>query len=138
MSLSQKTSGGSNYNWQLRMLKALSNCCTNLPNVTQVERGNILDPPIGMLVFQTDGTEGIYVYKSTGWVFVAWVYLENIKMEVSIDAELILTKSDETTKQESFKIITPSKMYELAMMVQEIINNEATRGEFNHYDMFIN
>jgi hypothetical protein len=60
---------GSNYNWQLRMLQIASRCCT--PVVTQVERLAMVNPPIGKLVYQTDGTEGLYVYKSTGWTFVA-------------------------------------------------------------------
>jgi hypothetical protein len=60
---------GSNYNWQLRMLQVASKCCT--PVVTEVERLAMVNPPIGKLVYQTDGTEGLYVYKSTGWTFVA-------------------------------------------------------------------
>ena len=60
---------GSNYNWQLRMLQIASRCCT--PVITEAERAAIVNPPIGKLVYQTDGTEGLYVYKSTGWTFVA-------------------------------------------------------------------
>jgi hypothetical protein len=65
-----KTSGAkdSNYNWQLRMLQVASKCCT--PVVTEAERLAIVNAPIGKLVYQTDGTEGLWVYKSTGWVYV--------------------------------------------------------------------
>jgi hypothetical protein len=65
-----KTSGAkdSNYNWQLRMLQVASRCCT--PVVTEDERLAIVNPPIGKMVYQTDGTEGLYLYKSTGWVRV--------------------------------------------------------------------
>lgn len=59
---------GSNYNWQLRMLQVASKCCT--PVVTEDERLAIVNPPIGKTVYQTDGTEGLYLYKSTGWVRV--------------------------------------------------------------------
>lgn len=59
---------GSNYNWQLRMLQVASKCCT--PVVTEAERLAIVNPPIGKMVYQTDGTEGLYLYKSTGWVIV--------------------------------------------------------------------
>jgi hypothetical protein len=59
---------GSNYNWQLRMLQVASKCCT--PVVTESERLAIVNPPIGKLIYQTDGTEGLWVYKSTGWVYV--------------------------------------------------------------------
>ncbi len=55
---------------------------------------------------------------------------------IPIDTELSITKSGETTKHESFKIIYPSRIYELAFMVQEIINSEATTGEFSHYSIF--
>jgi len=27
--------------------------------------------PVGMMVYQTDATEGLYIYKSTGWTFIA-------------------------------------------------------------------
>ena len=59
---------GSNYNWQLRMLQVASKCCT--PVVTEIERLAIVNPPIGKMVYQTDGTEGLWLYKSTGWVIV--------------------------------------------------------------------
>lgn len=59
---------GSNYNWQLRMLQVASKCCT--PVVSELERLAIVNPPIGKMVYQTDGTEGLYLYKSTGWVIV--------------------------------------------------------------------
>lgn len=37
--------------------------------VTQAQR-LALTPYVGMLVYQTNNTEGLYVYKSTGWTFV--------------------------------------------------------------------
>ena len=57
---------GSNYNWQLRMLQIANKCCT--PLVTEAARTAMVDPPIGKLVYQTDGSEGLWLYKSTGWV----------------------------------------------------------------------
>jgi hypothetical protein len=39
------------------------------PRVTSTERINIATPVEGLHVYQTDGTEGVYVYKSTGWQF---------------------------------------------------------------------
>jgi len=29
----------------------------------------IVSPAVGLHVYQTDATEGVYVYKSTGWAF---------------------------------------------------------------------
>jgi len=37
------------------------------PRMTSTQRTSISTPPIGSHVYQTDGTEGVYVYKSTGW-----------------------------------------------------------------------
>jgi len=67
--LKNPSNKGSNYNWQLRMLQVASKCCT--PVVNETERLAMVNIPIGKLVYQTDGTEGLYVYKSTGWTFVA-------------------------------------------------------------------
>ncbi len=39
------------------------------PRMTQAQRIAIASPAIGLHVYQTDGTEGVYVNKSTGWVF---------------------------------------------------------------------
>ena len=38
--------------------------------MTQAQRLAISSPAIGLHVYQTDGVEGMYVNKSTGWVFV--------------------------------------------------------------------
>ncbi len=37
------------------------------PVMTATQRGAISSPAIGLLVYQTDGTEGTYEYTSTGW-----------------------------------------------------------------------
>lgn len=39
------------------------------PRMTQAQRVAIVSPAIGLHVYQTDATEGVYVYKSTGWTF---------------------------------------------------------------------
>lgn len=38
------------------------------PRMTQSERTAITGS-VGLMVYQTDGTEGVYIYKSTGWQF---------------------------------------------------------------------
>ena len=40
------------------------------PSMTQADRLAISSPGISLMVYQTDGTEGLYIYKSTGWTFV--------------------------------------------------------------------
>ena len=40
------------------------------PRMTNVQRTNILSPAIGLMVYCTDATEGLYIYKSTGWTFI--------------------------------------------------------------------
>jgi hypothetical protein len=38
------------------------------PRMTESERTSIISPDIGLMVYQTDGDEGLYIYKSFGWV----------------------------------------------------------------------
>lgn len=37
------------------------------PRMTETQRDAIEGPATGLIVYQTDGTEGLYIYKSTGW-----------------------------------------------------------------------
>ena len=37
------------------------------PRMTETQRDAIEEPTRGLIVYQTDGTEGLYIYKSTGW-----------------------------------------------------------------------
>jgi hypothetical protein len=38
------------------------------PRMTKVQRDLILTPPIGLMLFVTDDNEGLYIYKTSGWV----------------------------------------------------------------------
>lgn len=40
------------------------------PRMTSAQRTAIASPAVGLMVYQTDATEGLYIYKSTGWTFV--------------------------------------------------------------------
>ena len=60
------------------------------------------------------------------------VELMEKKVVVEIDGELILTKSGETTKHNDFKIIVPSRFYDIVIVVQEIISQEARFCHFEH------
>jgi hypothetical protein len=40
------------------------------PRMTNAQRTSISSPAVGLIVYCTDATEGLYVYKSTGWIFV--------------------------------------------------------------------
>jgi hypothetical protein len=40
------------------------------PRQTQAQRTAIASPAVGLVVFQTDATEGLYIYKSTGWALL--------------------------------------------------------------------
>jgi hypothetical protein len=37
------------------------------PRMTSAQRTAIATPAVGLMVYQTDATEGLYIYKSTGW-----------------------------------------------------------------------
>ena len=41
-----------------------------VPRMTATERGNISSPATGLVVYQTDGTEGFYYKTSGGWVLL--------------------------------------------------------------------
>lgn len=47
------------------------------------------------------------------------------KIIINVDGEVILTKADEQTKQEDFKVIIPSRFYDLINMARIILNQEA-------------
>ena len=54
------------------------------------------------------------------------------KIIIEIDAELTLTKTEETSKQEDFKIIIPSRFYDTALVVREIIKKETEICNFDY------
>lgn len=54
------------------------------------------------------------------------------KVIINIYGELVLTKSGETSKQEDFKIVTSSRFYDLALVVQEIVSQEAEYCNFEY------
>ena len=53
------------------------------------------------------------------------------KIMVNIDGKIVLTKSDETTSQENLEMVLPSRFYDLAVVVQEIVSQEA---RFCHFE----
>ena len=40
------------------------------PRMTQAQRNAIASPAIGLEIYQTDATEGKYIYKSAGWTYI--------------------------------------------------------------------
>lgn len=41
------------------------------PRMTETQKNAISTPATGLVIYQTDGTEGLYQYKSTGWAALA-------------------------------------------------------------------
>lgn len=60
------------------------------------------------------------------------IELRGGKVAVKIDAEISLTKSGETTKQEEFEVVVPSEFYGLALVAQEITSQEAEFCNFEY------
>ena len=40
------------------------------PRMTSVQRSSISNPAAGLIVYQTDGTSGLYYYNGTTWIFI--------------------------------------------------------------------
>ena len=59
------------------------------------------------------------------------VDLRDGEFAVDIDAELTLTKTGETSKQEDFSVVTPTRLYNLAMVVREIVSQEIKYCHFS-------
>jgi len=59
------------------------------------------------------------------------------KIIINIDGKIILTKSDETTTQENLEIIIPSRFYDLAIVVQEIVSQEAKSCDFEYLGFMV-
>lgn len=60
------------------------------------------------------------------------VKLESKKVILEIDADISKSKADESSKVSNFKIIIPTKFYDLAIVSQEIISQEAEYCNFNY------
>ena len=45
------------------------------PRMTETERLAITSPTIGLMVYQTDEPDGVYVYKAAGWIQMIWYIL---------------------------------------------------------------
>jgi hypothetical protein len=60
------------------------------------------------------------------------VELTEGKIALNVDAELTLTKTGETSSYTELKIITLSKFYDTAMVVQEIVSQEAKYCNFEY------
>ena len=54
------------------------------------------------------------------------------KIVTDIDAEIILTRNEETIVEKDFEIFTSSKLYDLAVVAQEIMSQEARFCNFDH------
>ncbi len=60
------------------------------------------------------------------------VELESKKIIIDINGEITLTKTGETSKQESFNVVFGSRFYDLAVVVQEIVSQEARFCNFEY------
>lgn len=59
------------------------------------------------------------------------IELSSKKIIVNIDGGITKTKTEETSKQEGFQAIIPSRFYDIAIVVQEIVYQEAKYCNFD-------
>jgi len=60
------------------------------------------------------------------------VQIKSDRISVDINAEITMTKADDTSNYKNFKVETASKIYELILVVQEAVNKEAADCDFNY------
>ncbi len=61
------------------------------------------------------------------------VELNSKEVIVQTDSKVTLTKSGESSTQKNFRVSVNTRLYELANVVQEIVNKEATKCDFDHF-----
>lgn len=59
------------------------------------------------------------------------VDLSENKIQIDINAEITLTKADESAKEENFRVSVPSRFYNLAVVAQKIVSREARDCDFD-------
>jgi hypothetical protein len=69
------TIGGAYFNTNTRQASAILQADSTTkgflpPRMLQTQRTAIASPAVGLMVYQTDMVEGLYIYKSTGWTFI--------------------------------------------------------------------
>ena len=65
------------------------------PRMTSTQRGQITNPAVGLVVYQTDGASGLYNYNGTTWKQLAPVEVDNTYKLVSTGvASVIATYQD--------------------------------------------
>lgn len=80
--------------------------------------------------------------ESSGYVVdatyrTAEIDLTQKKALIKFDAQLALTKGDETTRHENFEVSVPTRIYELANAVHDILNKEADSCSFGNYGFIV-
>ncbi len=66
------------------------------------------------------------------------VKLQSKRVVIETDSEITLTKAGETSKQEDFTIFVGSRLYEIAGVVNKIVNDEAIACNFNYVFFMMN
>ena len=67
------------------------------PRMTAAQRGSIATPATGLLVYQTDGTDGFYYYDGSGWVMLITGNASNLTSGTVATARLGSGTADNTT-----------------------------------------
>ncbi len=60
------------------------------------------------------------------------VLLKSQKVEINFDGKISIKKNNETTNHEELKIIIPNRIYNIAVVVQEIVSQEAEYCNFDN------
>lgn len=110
-----------------------------IPRMTEAERDNIATPAEGLMVYQTDGTEGFWYYNGTSWKAVAgnqtgyttWVMIDEVTL--AADAANITFSGLNGNSDGEYRIIGQFKCSASATITLRPNNDQSANNYFLSY-----
>jgi hypothetical protein len=95
------------------------------PRMTSTQRGQITNPAIGLVVYQTDGASGLYNYNGTTWKQLAPVEVDNTYKLVSTGVASVIASSQDiaasgivTLTNSSITVTVPAGFTDVRVILQ--------------------
>lgn len=95
------------------------------PRMTSTQRGQITNPAVGLVVYQTDGASGLYNYNGTTWKQLAPVEVDNTYKLVSTGVASVIASSQDiaasgivTLTNSSITVTVPAGFTDVRIILQ--------------------